>query len=221
MSELKEFKNPFIGMVIAPKSIDDILSPAIRRALRISSKSSKISLTKVKRLSEKRINVMSNYIIKRLRDICQTTPFISELHPFYRDLAYVLIDVNKFKKSLAKVKGAINIIIKIRNEYLKAIRNATDKEEVRKARKAFIGRIASLLEDLEEDLIIIRESQLALRKLPSINPYLKTIVVAGPPNVGKSSFVKRVSTAEPEIRVLSLSLDKCEKFFPSLIITPS
>ena len=200
MSELREFKNPFIDMVIAPKSVDEILSPAIRRALRISSKSPKVPLTKAKRISERRIMVMTDYIIRRLRDICYTTPFISELHPFYRDLAYVLVDVDKFRKSLAKVKGAINIIIKIRNEYLKAIRNATDKEEVRKARKAFIGRIASLLEDLEEDLITIREAQLALRRLPSINPYLKTIVVAGPPNVGKSSFVKRVSTAEPEIR---------------------
>lgn len=39
-----------------------------------------------------------------------------------------------------------------------------------------------------------------LKRIPDINPELQTIVVAGPPNVGKSSFVKRVSTAKPEVR---------------------
>lgn len=38
-----------------------------------------------------------------------------------------------------------------------------------------------------------------LRKLPVISPDEFTIVVAGYPNVGKSSFIQLVSSAEPEI----------------------
>lgn len=196
----KEYKNPFIDAVLAPKSAEEILAPAIRRSRKISARSPKMSLIKAKRINERRINVMCNYIIKRLYDICYSTPFISELHPFYRELASVLINVDEFRRSLAKIKGAINIIQKIKKECLLMIKNATEVKEVMKARKAFIARVASLLEDLEEDFVKVREAQLTLKRLPSINPYLKTIVVAGPPNVGKSSFVRRISTAEPEIR---------------------
>jgi len=52
---------------------------------------------------------------------------------------------------------------------------------------------------LNERLIFLEEARAKLRKLPSIDPDMPTIVVAGPPNVGKSTLVRVVSTAKPEI----------------------
>jgi nucleolar GTP-binding protein len=43
------------------------------------------------------------------------------------------------------------------------------------------------------------DARRALRRLPSIDPELPTIVVAGYPNVGKSSFVRAVSTGRPAV----------------------
>ena len=192
--------NPFSKMVIAPMSIGEILRPALKRSRKITIKQSKSSLRNIKQVGQRKIEVMSEYITRRLSDIYRTTPYIPELHPFYRELAQVLVDVDDLRKRLAKLKSIVAIINKVKEESLNIIRRAESRSDVIKARKSFLGRVLSLLEDLEEDLAVIRDYQLKLKRIPDINPSLQTIVVAGPPNVGKSSFVKKVSTAEPEVR---------------------
>src|SRR5207247_3129197 len=49
------------------------------------------------------------------------------------------------------------------------------------------------------DLEALTEARRALRRLPEIDPALRTVVVAGYPNVGKSSFVRAVSSGRPKI----------------------
>lgn len=200
MMSMREYTNPFSKMAIAPANIREILKPALKRSRRITTKQSRSSLKNIKQIARKRVEVMSEYLMKKLSDIYRTTPYIPELHPFYRELAQVLVDVDDFRKRLAKLKSIVVIVGKIREDSLKMIKEAEDKNGVIKARRAFLGRVLSLLEDIEEDLKIIRDYQLKLKHIPDINPTLPTIVVAGPPNVGKSSFVKKVSTAKPEVR---------------------
>ena len=60
-------------------------------------------------------------------------------------------------------------------------------------------RIASVVHQVDDDLIFLNEARNILRKLPHVSEDEFTVVVAGYPNVGKSSFIKLVSTAEPEI----------------------
>lgn len=198
--EISRHSNPFSRMVIAPTSIGEILRPALKRSQRVTIKQTKSSLRNIKQVGRRRIETISSYLTKRLSEIYRSTPYILELHPFYRELAYVLVDVDDFRKRLAKLKSIVAIINKIKEETLEAIKRAKSRSEIMRARKAFLGRVLSLLEDIEEDLRVIRDYQLKLKKIPDIDPTLRTIVVAGPPNVGKSSFVRKVSTAEPEIR---------------------
>lgn len=187
-------------MIIAPTNVGEVLRPALKRSRKITIKQFKSSLKNIKQVNQRRIEVMSEYITKRFSNIYRTTPYILELHPFYRELAQILVNVDDLRKRLAKLKAIVTIINKVKEESLSMIKRAKSRNDVIKARKSFLGRVLSLLEDLEEDLIVIRDYQLKLKRIPDINPFLRTIVVAGPPNVGKSSFVKKVSTAKPEIR---------------------
>ena len=52
---------------------------------------------------------------------------------------------------------------------------------------------------MSEDLLAIADAREALKILPDIRADEPTIVVAGYPNVGKSSFVNRVTNADNEI----------------------
>jgi nucleolar GTP-binding protein len=61
-----------------------------------------------------------------------------------------------------------------------------------------VARISSIIHQIDEHLRFLNDARNVLRKLPDIRNEF-TVVVAGYPNVGKSSFIRQVSTAEPEI----------------------
>ena len=70
---------------------------------------------------------------------------------------------------------------------------------MKKTRRAAKGRISSILRGTAKNLDFIIEAKKTLSKLPGIVPDSPTIVCAGFPNVGKSTLVREVSTAEPEV----------------------
>ena len=66
-------------------------------------------------------------------------------------------------------------------------------------RRSAYGRMSSVIKSIEKDLIFLNEARDKLRKLPSIDPQMPAILIAGYPNVGKSSFIRLVTGARPEI----------------------
>jgi len=71
-------------------------------------------------------------------------------------------------------------------------------EEGAVSRKKAVARLASVVHQIDDQLMFLNEVRNVMRKLPVVEDVF-TIVVAGFPNVGKSSFIRKVSTAEPEI----------------------
>ena len=65
-------------------------------------------------------------------------------------------------------------------------------------RKRAVARLASMVHQIDKDLRFLNEIRNVLRKLPHVEDAF-TIVIAGYPNVGKSSFIRRVSSAEPQV----------------------
>ena len=59
--------------------------------------------------------------------------------------------------------------------------------------------MADVMEQVEADLRYVGDARDELRDLPEVRPEEPAIVVAGYPNVGKSSFVNRVTRASNEI----------------------
>jgi nucleolar GTP-binding protein len=55
-----------------------------------------------------------------------------------------------------------------------------------------------MVHQIDKDLRFLNEVRNVLRQLPHVDDSF-TIVIAGYPNVGKSSFIRRVSTADPEV----------------------
>ncbi|PHQ44841.1 GTP-binding protein, partial [Halorubrum sp. C3] len=86
----------------------------------------------------------------------------------------------------------------LRDEYTTKIRNS-DVDTARKHRKQAFARMADVMDQIEDDLRYIGDSRDQLKVLPEINPDEPAIVVAGYPNVGKSSFVNRVTRASNQI----------------------
>jgi len=136
-----------------------------------------------------------NILADNLRNIVVRFPNFDELHPFHRELIDISIGVNKIKKSLGRIHGASKQIRKISREGIASLRGARDPVSIR---KMVFGRMASMVEEIEDALEILLSAREFMRKMVAIED-LPTIIVAGYPNVGKSSLVSRLSSAKPEI----------------------
>lgn len=138
----------------------------------------------------------SNILSDNLASVQKMFPAFDTLPPFYYDLANILIGVDKIKVSLSHISWASEKIHSLSREYVGKIR--TNKKMPDVPRKEAFGRLSSIINSINKDLLLLGEARNTLRKLPDVREE-PTIIVAGYPNVGKSSFVKHVTNALPEV----------------------
>ncbi|WP_408956871.1 NOG1 family protein [Natrinema sp. 74] len=144
------------------------------------------------------LQTAANIISDNLENVVTAWPdFEYDAHPFYYELADAIVDVDRLRQSLSEVMWASRKAREIHEEYQPRLRK-TDVDTARKHRKQAFARLADIVEQIDDELLYINESRNDLRDLPDINPDEPTIVVAGYPNVGKSSFVNGVTSARGE-----------------------
>ena len=142
------------------------------------------------------LQTAANILSDNLQNVVTSWPDFGEVDPFYYELADALVNVDELRQSLSEVQWASRKTADIREEYQGRLRG--DADTARKIRKQAFARLADVVEEVEDDLARISEARDELRTLPEINPDEPTIVVAGYPNVGKSSFVNDVTNARGE-----------------------
>jgi nucleolar GTP-binding protein len=169
---------------------DEILDRSFRRA----AKKMKEKLNK-DRANEEFVRAVKSAIHDRLVYIIRGFPEFDELPQFYREMTDILFGIEKIKQSLGAVGWAAKHSGMVGGDLAFKARKSDNSLVVR---KQAVARIASIVHQIDKDLRFLNDVRNVLRKLPHIEDEF-TIVIAGYPNVGKSSFIKRVSSAEPEI----------------------
>ncbi|MFW9874679.1 MAG: NOG1 family protein [Candidatus Thorarchaeota archaeon] len=188
-------KNPFNEFYHIPNS-NELLDIAFKKGMRSSAKVSKNApiILKAKKKESKRIKVAIEDLIKRVLNIIKMVPIIDDLPDFYKELASILVDMDKLKLSLGKLNGILPILSKIEREYLNQLKKIEFPKDGDRLRRSAFGRISSIVNKQDKTLKYLNEIRGDLRRIPSIDYTSPCIVVAGYPNVGKSSIVKHIST---------------------------
>ncbi|MCO8266180.1 NOG1 family protein [Haloferax sp. AB510] len=182
----------FESLPTTPRS-DELIDKAFSRAARTGrAKQNKLEA------QQSMLQTASNILSDNLENIVVEWPDFETVDPFYYELADAIVDVDEVRKSLSEVMWASRQVDNIAREYQPKLRK-TDADLARKHRKQAFARMASVVEEVEDDLFRIGEARDALKDLPDIRPDEPAIVVAGYPNVGKSSFVNDVTRASNEI----------------------
>ena len=174
---------------------DELLDKSFSRATR--AKRGKRILDRETKLKaeESMLLTAANILSDNLVHIVKKFPSFEQMPPFYIELTEVLVGVEELKMNLASVQWAGEKIKSLARKYVGMMR---EDEDIKGVRKQAFGRISSIVGSIDGSLRFLNDARNKLRKLPAIDEG-PAIVVAGYPNVGKSSFVALVSSAKPEI----------------------
>ncbi|MDI9642668.1 MAG: GTPase [Archaeoglobaceae archaeon] len=162
---------------------------------KIFGRSSKVSGSNVNERVINKLSTISNVSKDYFERIISSHPNYNSLPSFYREMVDLIVGIEEIKKSLASLSWANSMIQKI---VTKSIANIRKGKNALAIYRSACGRIASIIEDIDKELRFLNEAKNKIREIPTLQD-MPTVVVAGYPNVGKSSFVSLVSTAKPEI----------------------
>lgn len=178
---------------------DELIESAFRRAtkVQVTSAKSKIDMIKVKNVAK--INSVSDTIESSLRKYVKSFPSLDRLPPFYHDIIDLLISADQLKKSLGAADWCADQIHRIAQQYKSGIKRTKIPTSMDALRAEMYGRTSSLLRQIDKDLRFLNKARNQIKALPTIDPEMRTIVVAGAPNVGKSQLVAAISTAKPKV----------------------
>ena len=175
----------------------ELLDKALGRSAKATAKG-RDRMERTRNLAIARVQVAGQTLESTLHGYVKAFPTLDRLPPFYRELVDILVDRDKLRKHLGAVDWAAGKAQELTREYTRRIGRAPIAD-VPRLRKEAVGRFASVVHQVAEDLDALVDARIALRKIPTLDPELPTIVVAGYPNVGKSALVRAVSTGKPKV----------------------
>jgi nucleolar GTP-binding protein len=157
-------------------------------------------ITRIRRFYMRKVKFTYNSIEEKLDSIIKNFPKLDDIHPFYGDLINILYDKDHFKMALGYLNTAKNICEKISNDYLKLMKYGDSLYRCKQLKIAALGRMATTLKKLNSSLNYLEEVRKHLGRLPSIDPNTRTLILTGFPNVGKSSFMNKITFAGSEVQ---------------------
>lgn len=182
----------------------EILEPSLKKAKKASFPEKSRWMANKKEEVIGKIKVLAEELVRRLQQLVKAYPSLDDIHEFYRSIVEVWTSTSEVKETLTVAWRAQFKIRNLAGRYIKRIDHMELEgkrgiEKLIQVKKAAYGRICSVVKDLDEELAFLSRITKKLAGLPDYDPSYPAVVVAGPPNSGKSTLIKNVSKAKVEI----------------------
>ena len=191
----------FKSIPIIPKVnelIDTILSRTQSKTPTVTHPGYKI--TRIRKFYMRKVRFTQDTITEKLEAIIKNFPKLDDIHPFYADMINILYDKDHYKLALGTVNTAKNICEKIGSDYVKLLKYGDSLYRCKQLKVAALGRMMTTLKKLNSSFNYLEEVRKHLSRFPSIDPTERTLILAGFPNVGKSSFMNKITYADSEVQ---------------------
>ena len=191
----------FKNIPIIPKVnelIDTILSRTQSKTPTVTHPGYKI--TRIRKFYMRKVRFTEDTIVEKLDGILKGFPKLDDIHPFYADMINILYDKDHYKLALGTVNTAKNICQKIAGDYVKLLKYGDSLYRCKQLKVAALGRMMTTIKKLGSSFNYLEEVRKHLSRFPSIDPTERTLILAGFPNVGKSSFMNKITYADSEVQ---------------------
>ncbi|KPA81143.1 putative nucleolar GTP-binding protein [Leptomonas pyrrhocoris] len=178
--------------------MDIVLSKTQRKTPTIVHRGYHIS--RIRQFYMRKVKFTQKTINEKLTYILQEFPRMDDIHPFYGDLMHVLYDRDHYKVALGQVGAVRHMVDNIGRDYVRLLKYGDSLYRCKQLKRAALGRMATACKKLNSALAYLEKVRQHMSRLPSIDPNARTLLVTGFPNVGKSSFMNKVTRADVEVQ---------------------
>ncbi|KAJ3674876.1 hypothetical protein LUZ60_005492 [Juncus effusus] len=178
--------------------IDIILSRTQRQTPTVVHKG--YSISRLRQFYMRKVRYTQQNYHDKLTLIIEEFPRLDEIHPFYSDLLHVLYNKDHYKLALGQVNTARNLIGKICKDYVRLLKYGDSLYRCKCLKVAALGRMCTVIKRIGPSLAYLEQIRQHMARLPSIDPNTRTILICGYPNVGKSSFMNKVTRADVDVQ---------------------
>ncbi|MED6199064.1 hypothetical protein PIB30_072426 [Stylosanthes scabra] len=178
--------------------VDIILSRTQRQTPTVVHKGYAIS--RLRQFYMRKVKYTQQNFHDKLSTIIDEFPRLDDIHPFYGDLLHVLYNKDHYKLALGQINTARNLIGKIAKDYVKLLKYGDSLYRCKCLKVAALGRMCTVLKRVGPSLAYLEQVRQHMARLPSIDPNTRTILICGYPNVGKSSFINKITRADVDVQ---------------------
>ncbi|KAI6657570.1 Nucleolar GTP-binding protein 1-like [Oopsacas minuta] len=178
--------------------IDIVLSKTHRKTPTVVHRHFKIS--RIRHFYMRKVKFTQQNYHDKLQQIVDAFPKLDAVHPFYSDLMNVLYDRDHYKIALGQLNKAKHLVDNLARDYTRLLKYADSLYRCKQLKIAALGRMSTLMKRQTKSLEYLEQVRQHLSRLPSIDPNTRTIIISGFPNVGKSSFINKVTRADVDVQ---------------------
>mmetsp|Transcript_16063 Transcript_16063/g.37234 ORF Transcript_16063/g.37234 Transcript_16063/m.37234 type:complete len:706 (-) Transcript_16063:1535-3652(-) len=182
----------------APDFIDIVLMRTQRKTPTIIHPGYKI--TRIRGFYMRKIKFTQQTISERLTKILTDFPRLNDIHPFYADLCNTLYDRDHYKLALGQLNTARSLVDQIARDMIRMVKYADSAYRCKCLKRAALGRMCTVLKRQKASLSYLEEVRKHLSRLPALDPNTRTILMCGLPNVGKSSFMNKITRGNVDVQ---------------------
>ena len=179
---------------------DQLIESAFRQAA-VSAQKTKVEGTGAEKAVQKegiRLKIVGSSLSGEMKKIASTWPNFNKLPTIYRELADVLGGAEKLRRATGFIIWTANQIRNLQMSGLKRLKYSHSTFDAREVRQHFYGRTASYVKRCRRELTLLANASKLLRDLPDFQD-APTVIIAGLPNVGKSSLLRALTGSAPAI----------------------
>ncbi|PPR87758.1 hypothetical protein GOBAR_AA32930 [Gossypium barbadense] len=178
--------------------IDIILSRTQRQTPTVVHKGYAIS--RLRQFYMRKVKYTQQNFHEKLSTIIDEFPRLDDIHPFYGDLLHVLYNKDHYKLALGQINTARNLISKVAKDYVKLLKYGDSLYRCKSLKVAALGRMCTVIKRIGPTLAYLEQIRQHMARLPSIDPNTRTMLICGYPNVGKSSFMNKITRADVDVQ---------------------
>lgn len=192
------FKASIAPVPTATDFLDIVLSKTQRKTPTVVHPGWKI--TRIRSFYSRKVMFTKDAFNEKLDAILADFPILDNLHPFTSSLMNVLYDKNHYKLALGQLNTARHLIEQVAKDYVRLIKFGDSLYRCKQLKRSALGRMATIMKRQKDPLAYLEQVRQHISRLPSIDPSTRTLLICGYPNVGKSSFINKVTRADVDVQ---------------------
>ncbi|KAF7233432.1 hypothetical protein EG68_10117 [Paragonimus skrjabini miyazakii] len=191
----------FKSITVVPTAkdfIDIVLSKTQRKTPTVIHK--QYAIGRIRQFYMRKVKTCQQFFHDKLQAIVTDFPNVETIHPFYADLINVLYSKDHYKLALGQLNTAKNIIDGIARDQVKVLKYGESLYQCKTLKRTAFGRMCTVIKRQADNLKFLEDTRQHMSRLPTIDPDTRTLILCGFPNVGKSSFINKITRADVDVQ---------------------